>query len=85
MHGIYLLQLNASSHKERERERMALCHATPCKIDPKVIINLKKIKKMISKSQAYPIPRLSDIFDVIGEANTQLFTSLDSGKAFWQV
>ena len=38
-----------------------------------------------SKPQSYPIPRLSDVFDAIGEANAQYFTLLDLGKAFWQV
>ena len=31
------------------------------------------------------MPCLSDIFDAIGETNAQNFTSLDLGKAFWQV
>ena len=47
-------------------------------------VDYRKLNK-ISKSQAYPIPRLSDIFDAIGEANAHFFTSLDLGKAFWQV
>ena len=47
-------------------------------------VDYRKLNK-ISKPQSYPIPRLSDIFDTIGEANTQYFTSLDLGKAFWQV
>ena len=47
-------------------------------------VDYRKLNK-ISKSQAYPIPRLSDIFDAIGEANAHYFSSLDLGKAFWQV
>ena len=47
-------------------------------------VDYRKLNK-ISKPQAYPMPRLSDIFDAIGEANAQYFTSLDLGKAFWQV
>ena len=47
-------------------------------------VDYRKLNK-ISNSQAYPIPRLSDIFDAIGEANAHYFTSLDLGKAFWQV
>ena len=47
-------------------------------------VDYRKLNK-ISRPQAYPIPRLSDIFDAIGEANAQFFTSLDLGKAFWQV
>ena len=47
-------------------------------------VDYRRLNK-ISKPQAYPIPRLSDIFDAIGEANAQFFTSLDLGKVFWQV
>ena len=47
-------------------------------------VDYRKLNK-ITKPQAYPIPRLSDIFDAIGEANAQYFTSVDMGKAFWQV
>ena len=47
-------------------------------------VDYRKLNK-ISKPQDYPIPRLADIFDAIGEANAQYFTSLDLGKAFWQV
>ena len=47
-------------------------------------VDYRKLNK-VSKSQAYPIPRLSDIFDAIGEANAHYFSSLDLGKAFWQV
>ena len=47
-------------------------------------VDYRKLNK-ISKPQSYPIPRLSDIFDAIGEANAQYFSSLDLGKAFWQV
>lgn len=47
-------------------------------------VDYRKLNKM-SKQQDYPIPRLSDIFDAVGEAKAQHFTSLDLGKAFWQV
>ena len=47
-------------------------------------VDYRKLNK-ISKSQAYPIPRLTDIFDAIGEANAHYFSSLDLGTAFWQV
>ena len=47
-------------------------------------VDYRKLNK-ISIPQAYPIPRLSDIFDAIGETNAQFFTCLDLGKAFWQV
>lgn len=47
-------------------------------------VDYRKLNK-ISKPQAYPLPRLSDIFDAIGESNSQFFSSLDLGKAFWQV
>ena len=45
-------------------------------------VDYRKLNKS-SKPQSYQIPRLSDIFDAIGEANSQYFTSLDLGKAFW--
>ena len=47
-------------------------------------VDYRKLNK-VSKAQSYPIPRLSDIFDAIGEANAHYFSSLDLGKAFWQV
>ena len=47
-------------------------------------VDYRKLNK-VTKPQAYPIPRLNDIFDAIGEAKAQYFTSLDMGKAFWQV
>ena len=47
-------------------------------------VDNRKLNK-ITKPQTYPILRLSNIFDAIGEANAQYFTSLDMGKAFWQV
>ena len=47
-------------------------------------VDYRKLNK-VSKAQSYPIPRLSDIFDAIGEANAHYFSSLDLGKALWQV
>ena len=47
-------------------------------------VDYRKLNK-ISKPQAHPIPKLTDIFDAIGESNAQFFSSLDLGKAFWQV
>ena len=47
-------------------------------------VDYRKLNK-ITKPIAYPLPRLSDMLDAIGEANPQFFTSLDLGKAFWQV
>ena len=47
-------------------------------------VDYRKLNK-ISKPQAYPLPKLTDIFDAIGESNAKFFSSLDLGKAFWQV
>ena len=47
-------------------------------------VDYRKLNK-ISKPQAYPLPKLTDIFYAIGELNAQFFSSLDLGKAFWQV
>lgn len=44
-------------------------------------IDYRKLNK-ISKPQAYPLPRLSDIFYAIGEANAKYFTSLDLAGTF---
>ena len=44
-------------------------------------VDYRKLNK-ISKSQAYPIPRLSDIFDAIGEANAHFFHVTRSRKGF---
>ena len=35
--------------------------------------------------QNFPVPRLSDIFDQIGEAKPQYFSTLDMQSGFWQV
>lgn len=47
-------------------------------------VDYRRLNK-ISKPQAFPLPTLSSIFDAIGESNAQYFSSLDLGKAFWQV
>ena len=44
----------------------------------------RKLNK-IAKPQSFPLPRLSDMFDAIGESNAKFFTSADISKAFWQV
>ena len=47
-------------------------------------VDYRKLNK-ISKPQSFPLPRLSDMFDAIGESNAKFFTSADISKAFWQV
>ena len=47
-------------------------------------VDYRKLNK-VTKPQSFPLPRLSDMFDAIGESNAKLFTSADIGKAFWQV
>ena len=47
-------------------------------------VDYRKLNK-VTKPIAYPLPRLSDMLDAIGEAHPQFFTTLDLGKAFWQV
>ena len=47
-------------------------------------VDYRKLNK-VTKPQSFPLPRLSDMFDAIGESNAKFFTSADIGKAFWQV
>ena len=47
-------------------------------------VDYRKLNK-VTKPIAYPLPRLSNMLDAIGEAHPQFFTTLDLGKAFWQV
>ena len=47
-------------------------------------VDYRKLNK-ITKPQSFPLPRLSDMFDAIGESNAKFFTSADISKAFWQV
>ena len=39
----------------------------------------------VTKPQCFPLPRQQDIFDALGEAKTQYFTSVDMAFAYWQV
>ena len=47
-------------------------------------VDYRKLNK-VTKPQSFPLPRLSDMFDAIGESNAKFFTSADISKAFWQV
>jgi hypothetical protein len=47
-------------------------------------VDYRRLNK-ISKPQHYPMPRLTYIFNAIGSTKANYFTSLDLGKAFWQV
>ena len=39
----------------------------------------------VTKPQCFPLPRLQDIFDALGESKAQYFTSVDMAFAYWQV
>lgn len=47
-------------------------------------VDYRKLNK-VTKPIAFPISRLSNMLDAIGEANPMYLSSLDLGKAFWQV
>ena len=47
-------------------------------------VDYRKLNK-VTKLLVFPLPRLSDMLDAIGEANPHFFSSLDLGKAFRQV
>ena len=38
-----------------------------------------------AEKQSYPIPRLEDVCDLIGEAKPQYFSVLDLASGFWQI
>ena len=39
----------------------------------------------LTKPIQFPLPRLEDVFDTIGEKGAQIFTSLDLASGYWQV
>ena len=47
-------------------------------------VDYRQLNK-VTKPQSFPLPRLEDIFDAIGESNAKYFTSADISKAYWQV
>ena len=38
----------------------------------------------VTRPQAYPLPRLEDVWDAIGECGAQVFSTLDMSNGFWQ-
>ena len=47
-------------------------------------VDYRKLNK-VTKPQSFPLPRLSDMLDAIGEANAKFFTTADISKAYWQI
>lgn len=47
-------------------------------------VDYRKLNQ-VTKPQSYPLSRLEDMFDAIGESGAKYFTSADISKAFWQV
>ena len=47
-------------------------------------VDYRKLNK-VTKPQSFPLPRLEDMFDAIGETGAKYFTSADISKAYWQV
>ena len=39
----------------------------------------------VTKPISYPLPNLNDVFDAIGQANAQYFSTLDLSSGFWQI
>ena len=39
----------------------------------------------VTKPQSYPLPRLEDVWDAIGEHNTRVLSVLDMSNGFWQL
>lgn len=47
-------------------------------------VDYRQLNK-ITRPIAHPLPRLESIFDAIGSANAQYFTTLDLASGFWQI
>jgi hypothetical protein len=47
-------------------------------------IDYRKIN-LVSKPISWPLPRLEDVFDTIGESKAQIFSVLDLRSGFWQI
>ena len=50
----------------------------------RMAIDFRQVNRLTAPKN-YPIPRLTDIFDQIGEAKPQIFSTLDMGSGFWQI
>jgi len=47
-------------------------------------VDYRKLNALI-KPQNYPLPRMQDIFDALGESKGQIFSSLDMFSGYWQL
>ena len=47
-------------------------------------IDYRKVNA-VSEKTSFPLPRLDDVWDAIGEANASYFTVLDLASGFWQI
>ena len=50
----------------------------------RLAIDYRKINTL-TPQMTFPLPRLDDVLDTIGEAKSQIFTSLDLASSFWQI
>ena len=39
----------------------------------------------VTKPMSFPLPRLDDIFDTLGNANAKILTTLDLASGFWHI
>lgn len=49
-----------------------------------LLCDFRAINK-VSKPKFFPLPRLEDVFDSIGEEKATIFSSLDLFSGYWQV
>ena len=47
-------------------------------------VDYRKLNK-ITQSISHPLPRLECVFDIIGQAKAQIFSTLDLASGFWQI
>ena len=47
-------------------------------------VDYRKLNQ-ITQSSSHPLPRLECVFDTIGQAKAQIFSTLDLASGFWQI
>ena len=47
-------------------------------------MDFRKVNK-VTKPMSFPLVRIEDIFDSVGEAKARYFTTLDLASGFWQI
>ena len=52
--------------------------------DYRFAIDYRRLNR-VTKPMSFPLPRLEDIFDTVGNTNAQIFTTLDLASGFWQI